>query len=119
MAPRRWSEARLNAAFRVLVLGEKFKDAALAVGLSKDNVSQACDQAYAAIKAWRLVQVTAFAEHHADLEGLAQRALRLLAQLNAASDATEAGELKVALNRAATHIQHAIDELSIDQLTTK
>ena len=38
----------------MLVLGEKARDVAEAVGLTKDGVSQAADQAYAVVEAWLL-----------------------------------------------------------------
>lgn len=111
MATRRWSEARRTGAFRVLVLGEKTRDVAEAVGLTKEGVSQAADQAYAAVEAWRLRQLAAADVDSAGLTGLVEGIQRLVVRTTAAAGAAGEGELQVALRKSALLLQSAADEL--------
>ncbi len=111
MAASRWSEARRTGAFRVLVLGEKDCDVAEAVGLAKDDVSQAAGQAYAAVEAWRLHQLGAADVEVGCLTGLVDGIQRLVIRAAAAAGAAGEGELQVALRKSALLLQSAADEL--------
>nr|WP_294867638.1 TrfB-related DNA-binding protein [uncultured Pseudogulbenkiania sp.] len=111
MATRRWSEARRTGAFRILVLGEKAREVAEAVGLTKDGVSQAADQAYAAVEAWRLRQLGSADVEAAGLTGLVEGIQRLVVRTTAAAGAAGEGELQVALRKSALLLQSAADEL--------
>jgi hypothetical protein len=111
MATRRWSDARRQGAFQVLVQGAKLQDSARAVGLTRDGVSQAVDQAYSVIEAWRLHQLGTADVDAVGLTGLVDGIQRLVIRATAAAGAAGEGELQVALRKSAQLLQSAADEL--------
>lgn len=103
--------SRRDAAYRMIVLGEKTRDIAEALGMKKDNVAQSAWSVFGIIERYRLTQLGVTRFVGGGLDDAVSAIDALQAELMVLSQALEAGELVAALRKSAKSLQGAADEL--------
>lgn len=111
MEGRDWGTARREGAYRVLVLGQKVREAADAVGMSLGAVGQAVNAAYAAVERWRLQQLDVAAKDTDVVGRLVGDIERLVARASELADTAEEGELRAVLQKSLVLLRYAADDL--------
>lgn len=111
MEGRDWGAARREGAYRVLVLGQKVREAADAVGMSLGAVGQAVNAAYAAVERWRLQQLDVAAKDTDVVGRLMGDIERLVARASELADTAEEGELRAVLQKSLVLLRYAADDL--------
>lgn len=111
MDGRDWSGPRREGAYRVLVLGQKVREAAEAVGMTLGAVGQAVNAAYAAVERWRLQQLDDAAKDTDVIGRLVGDIERLVARASEISDTADEGEVRAALQKSLVLLRYAADDL--------
>jgi alkyl hydroperoxide reductase subunit AhpC len=102
---------RRDAAYRMIVLGEKAREVAEALGMKRDNVNQAVWSVFGIIERYRLTQLNVTRYVGRGLDDAVSSIDALQAELVVLSQALEAGALVASLRKSAESLRGAADEL--------